>query len=57
MAELGLDTKWSIHRSLGFYDLRNWSEQRHVLISPEEAGMIYGPEAIWDPEIGAYVVY
>lgn len=38
-------------------DLHNWSEQRHVLVSPEEAGMTYAPEAIWDPEIGAYVVY
>jgi hypothetical protein len=38
-------------------NLRNWSEQRHVLVSPEEAGMTYAPEAIWDPEIGAYVVY
>jgi hypothetical protein len=38
-------------------DLHNWSEQRHVLVSPEESGMTYAPEAIWDPEIGAYVVY
>ncbi|KAG9253960.1 putative arabinosidase [Emericellopsis atlantica] len=38
-------------------DLRNWSEQRHVLVAPEEAGMTYAPEAIWDPEIGEYVVY
>lgn len=38
-------------------DLRSWSEQRHVLVAPEEAGMTYAPEAIWDPSIGAYVVY
>ncbi|EXA44068.1 hypothetical protein FOVG_05573 [Fusarium oxysporum f. sp. pisi HDV247] len=38
-------------------DLRNWSQQRHVLVSPEEAGMTYAPEAIWDPEIGAFVVF
>ncbi|KAL4723077.1 hypothetical protein ACLX1H_010318 [Fusarium chlamydosporum] len=38
-------------------DLRNWSKQRHVLVSPPEAGMTYAPEAIWDPEIGAFVVF
>ncbi|KAL5584316.1 hypothetical protein FOVSG1_013705 [Fusarium oxysporum f. sp. vasinfectum] len=38
-------------------DLRNWSQQRHILVSPEEAGMTYAPEAIWDPEIGAFVVF
>jgi hypothetical protein len=38
-------------------DLRHWSAQRHVVVSPEEAGMTYAPEAIWDPSIGAYVVY
>ncbi|MEO8621016.1 MAG: bacterial Ig-like domain-containing protein [bacterium] len=38
-------------------DLRTWSAQRHVLVAPEEAGMTYAPEAIWDPAISAYVVY
>ncbi|KAL2858446.1 hypothetical protein BJY01DRAFT_241781 [Aspergillus pseudoustus] len=38
-------------------DLRTWSEQRHVLVAPQEAGMAFAPEAIWDPEIGAYVVF
>jgi hypothetical protein len=38
-------------------DLRTWSEQRHVLVAPDEAGMAFGPEAIWDPSIAAYVVY
>lgn len=38
-------------------DLRTWSAQRHVRVAPEEAGMTYAPEAIWDPAIGAYVVY
>jgi hypothetical protein len=38
-------------------DLQRWSPQRHVLVAPEEAGMTYAPEAIWDPSIGAYVVY
>lgn len=39
------------------FDLRSWSNQRHIQVSPPEAGMTYAPEAIWDPEIGAYVVY
>jgi hypothetical protein len=38
-------------------DLRTWSDQRHVLVAPPEAGMAFAPEAIWDPEIGAYVVF
>lgn len=38
-------------------DLQTWSEQRHVLVAPAEAGMTFAPEAIWDPSIGAYVVY
>lgn len=38
-------------------DLRTWSKQRHILVAPLEAGMAYAPEAIWDREIGAYVVY
>ena len=39
------------------FDLRTWSNQRHIQVSPPEVGMTYAPEAIWDPEIGAYVVY
>ncbi|MEW9527226.1 immunoglobulin-like domain-containing protein [Microbispora sp. NPDC049125] len=38
-------------------DLRTWSEQRHVRVAPDEAGMAFAPEAIWDESIGAYVVY
>ncbi|MFC6078331.1 glycoside hydrolase family 43 protein [Microbispora bryophytorum] len=38
-------------------DLRTWSEQRHVRVAPDEAGMAFAPEAIWDEAIGAYVVY
>ncbi|MEO8000151.1 MAG: glycoside hydrolase family 43 protein, partial [Gemmatimonadaceae bacterium] len=38
-------------------DLKSWSAQRHVLVAPEEAGMTFAPEAIWDPAIQAYVVY
>ncbi len=29
-------------------DLVNWSEQRHVLVSPETAGNTWAPEAYWD---------
>jgi beta-xylosidase len=39
------------------HDLVNWSEQRHVLVSPETAGNTWAPEAHWDETIGAYVVY
>ncbi|KAF5985300.1 putative arabinosidase [Fusarium bulbicola] len=38
-------------------DMSSWSKQRHVLVAPLEAGMAYAPEAIWDPDIEAYVVY
>jgi glycosyl hydrolase family 43/aBig family protein/concanavalin A-like lectin/glucanase superfamily protein len=38
-------------------DLVTWSEQRHVLVSPETAGNTWAPEAYWSPELGAYVVY
>lgn len=38
-------------------DLRTWSEQRHVRVAPDEAGMTFAPEAIWDGSIGAFVVY
>ena len=37
-------------------DLRTWSEQRHVQVAPEEAGMAFAPEAIWDDSLGCYVV-
>jgi hypothetical protein len=38
-------------------DLFNWSEQRHVLVSPETAGMSWAPEAYYDDELGTYLVY
>ncbi|WP_211293931.1 immunoglobulin-like domain-containing protein, partial [Lentzea kentuckyensis] len=38
-------------------DLVTWSEQRHVRVSPDTAGMTWAPEATYDPTIGAYVVY
>ncbi len=38
-------------------DLVTWSDQRHVKVSPDTAGMTWAPEATYDPTIGAYVVY
>ncbi len=38
-------------------DLVTWSEQRHVLVSPETAGNTWAPEAYWDDELQTYVVY
>ncbi|KAG7132930.1 Xylosidase/arabinosidase like protein [Verticillium longisporum] len=38
-------------------DLINWSEQRHILVSPETAGNTWAPEAFWDAESGSYAVF
>lgn len=38
-------------------DLKNWSEQRHILVSPPEAGNTWAPEAYYDTDINAYVVF
>lgn len=38
-------------------DLKTWSPQRHVLVSPEEAGNTWAPEAYYDEGISAYVVF
>jgi beta-xylosidase len=38
-------------------DLVNWSQQRHVRISPDTAGNTWAPEAYYDESIGAYVVF
>lgn len=38
-------------------DLVTWSEQRHVLVSPETAGNTWAPEAYWDGELQSYVVF
>ena len=38
-------------------DLVHWSEQRHVRVSADTAGMTWAPEATYDPTLGAYVVY
>ncbi|WP_394618253.1 LamG-like jellyroll fold domain-containing protein [Lentzea sp. JNUCC 0626] len=38
-------------------DLRNWSRQRSVQVSPPTAGNTWAPEAFWDARRGTYVVY
>jgi hypothetical protein len=38
-------------------DLVHWSEQRHVRVSGDTAGMTWAPEATYDEKLGAYVVY
>ncbi|MBB5827039.1 family 43 glycosylhydrolase [Micromonospora carbonacea] len=38
-------------------DLVNWSEQRHVLVSPPAAGNTWAPEAYWDAARGEYLVF
>ncbi|KAH8200583.1 hypothetical protein TruAng_005235 [Truncatella angustata] len=38
-------------------DLETWSEQRHVLVSPETAGNTWAPEAYYDSDLGAYIVF
>ncbi|WP_432467817.1 LamG-like jellyroll fold domain-containing protein [Agarivorans sp. Z349TD_8] len=38
-------------------DLVNWSDARLVQVSPDTAGNTWAPEAFWDPERNAYVVF
>jgi beta-xylosidase len=38
-------------------DLINWSEQRHIKISPDTAGNTWAPEAYWDESLQQYVVF
>ncbi|SDC89628.1 family 43 glycosylhydrolase [Nocardioides lianchengensis] len=38
-------------------DLKTWSAQRHVLVSPPTAGNTWAPEAYWDEELQQYVVF
>ncbi|KAJ4313759.1 hypothetical protein N0V94_006775 [Neodidymelliopsis sp. IMI 364377] len=38
-------------------DLKTWSAQRHVQVSPPTAGNTWAPEAYYDPTIEAYVVF
>lgn len=38
-------------------DLVNWSDQRHVLVSPPTAGNTWAPEAFYDTTIEQYVIF
>lgn len=38
-------------------DLVHWSAQRHVKVSSDYAGNTWAPEAYYDEDLGAYVVY
>ncbi|KAH7033635.1 glycoside hydrolase family 43 protein-like protein [Microdochium trichocladiopsis] len=38
-------------------DLVNWSAQRHVQVSPANAGNTWAPEAYWDDTLQTYVVF
>ena len=38
-------------------DLKTWSAQRHVLVSPETAGNTWAPEAFYDEDLGEYLVF
>lgn len=38
-------------------DLITWSEQRHVKVSPDNAGNTWAPEAYWDETLQQYVVF
>ncbi|KAF2995402.1 hypothetical protein E8E13_004745 [Curvularia kusanoi] len=38
-------------------DLKTWSAQRHIKVSPDTAGNTWAPEAYYDPTIEAYVVF
>lgn len=38
-------------------NLRNWSGPRLAKVSPDNAGMTWAPDAIWDPARNAFMVY
>ncbi|GAB2738295.1 family 43 glycosylhydrolase [Streptomyces bullii] len=38
-------------------DLVHWTDQRLVKVAPDNAGNTWAPEAYWDDELGAYVVF
>ncbi|KNG46104.1 glycoside hydrolase family 43 protein [Stemphylium lycopersici] len=38
-------------------DLKRWSQQRHVKVSPDTAGNTWAPEAYYDTDLGSYVVF
>ena len=62
---IGGGTSWDASQRTGSqylevwesHDLVNWSEQRHVKVSPDTAGNTWAPEAYYDESIGAFVVF
>lgn len=53
---------WSHHGSRSIMvwettDLVNWSEPRLLEVAPENAGMAWAPESVYDDERGEYVVF
>lgn len=62
---IGSGTSWDASQRTGSrylevwesHDLKSWSAQRHVLVSPSTAGNTWAPEAFYDEELGAYVVF
>ncbi|KAH6629264.1 glycosyl hydrolase [Boeremia exigua] len=62
---IGSGTSWGAAVSQGSLyleiwestDLKTWSAQRHVKVSPNTAGNTWAPEAYYDPTINAYVVF
>lgn len=62
---IGSGTSWDSSQRQGSlyievwesHDLVNWSEQRHVKVSPDTAGNTWAPEAYYDESIGEYVVF
>ncbi|KAK2015240.1 arabinosidase [Colletotrichum eremochloae] len=38
-------------------DLVNWGNERFVVVEDASAGMVWAPEAIWDPTKGQYLVH
>ncbi|KAG5994657.1 hypothetical protein E4U43_003198 [Claviceps pusilla] len=62
---IGSGTTWgdAVHKGSRYLeiwespDLITWSEQRHILVSPDTAGNTWAPEAYWDQELGCYIVF
>ncbi len=62
---IGGGTSWGDSQTVGSkyievwesHDLVNWSDQRHVRVSPDTAGNTWAPEAYYDEGLGEYVVF
>jgi large repetitive protein len=62
---IGRGTSWDASQRQGSQyleiwestDLKTWSSQRHVKISPTTAGNTWAPEAYWDESQQTYVVF